>query len=433
MLEYSKEITKRIIVSPEKNKEIQEGVKNISDLKTEIEKTLTQDISVLFEKIVVGAIILNASDIHIEPEKNEVKIRIRIDGFLQDAATIDSKTYQRVLSRSKLLSGVRLNVTDRPQDGRFSILLEEKSIEVRTSNLPSQHGEVITLRLLNPKSLLDLKILGPRQDLLDIFEEEIKKPNGMIIVTGPTGSGKTTTLYSFLKKINKPEINIVTIEDPVEYHVKGLSQTQVNPAKGYDFPSGLQSIMRQDPDVILVGEIRDAKTCQIAIQAALTGHLVFTTLHTNDAAGTIARLTSLEGNLANIGPAVNLVIAQRLVRKVCKNCVEIVSISQEKLDNLKKEFEKFPKINEFINLNQEIKVPEAKGCQKCNFIGYKGRLGLFEAILINDEMEQFILDNPSIAAFREKAIKKGMIPLRQDGLIKVLQGLTTFEEVERVA
>jgi general secretion pathway protein E len=254
----------------------------------------------------------------------------------------------------------------------------------------------------------------------------------MIIVTGPTGSGKTTTLYAFLKKINKPEINIVTIEDPIEYHVKGLSQTQVNPLKGYDFASGLQSIMRQDPDVILVGEIRDSKTCQIALQAALTGHLVFTTLHTNDAAGTIARLTSLEGNLANIGPAVNLIIAQRLVRKVCKDCYQLINLPAEKMKQLKKEFEKFPKIAETINFNQQLKIPRAKGCLKCGSVGYKGRLGIFEAISINDEMEQFVSGNPSIAAFREKAIEKGMVPLRQDGLIKVFQGMTTLEEVERV-
>ena len=190
--------------------------------------------------------------------------------------------------------------------------------------------------------------------------------------------------------------------------------------------------MRQDPDVILVGEIRDSKTCQIALQAALTGHLVFTTLHTNDAAGTIARLTSLEGDLANIGPAVNLIIAQRLVRKVCKDCCQLINLSPEKIKQLKKEFEKFPEIAKTINFNQELKVPQVKGCSKCNSIGYKGRLGIFEAISVNDEMEQFILENPSIAAFREKAIEKGMIPLRQDGLIKVFQGMTTLEEVERV-
>ena len=432
MLENSKEITKRLIVSLDKNNEIKAETASVNDFKATIEQSLIKDVSILLEKILVGAINLNVSDIHIEPEKTEAKIRIRIDGFLQDVIIIDLNAYQRLVSRIKLLSGIKLNVTDRPQDGRFSVLIDKSSVEIRTSSLPSQYGETITLRVLNPQNLVDLNVLGPSKNLLSIFEREIKKPNGMIIVTGPTGSGKTTTLYAFLKKINKPEINIVTIEDPIEYHIKGLSQTQVNPLKGYDFPSGLQSIMRQDPDVILVGEIRDSKTCQIALQAALTGHLVFTTLHTNDAAGTIARLISLEGDLKNVGPAVNLIIAQRLVRKICKHCFETTTLSSEKSQTIKKEFEKFPEIAKEINFNEELKVPQIKGCLKCNSLGYKGRLGIFEAALIDDEMEHFILKNPSIAAFREQAINKGMIPLRLDGLIKVFQGLTTLEEIERV-
>ncbi len=254
----------------------------------------------------------------------------------------------------------------------------------------------------------------------------------MIIVTGPTGSGKTTTLYAFLKKIQKPEIKIITIEDPIEYHLKGISQTQINPARGYDFSSGLQSIMRQDPDVILVGEIRDSKTCQIALQAALTGHLVLTTLHTNDAAGTVARLTSLEGNLANIGPAINMIVAQRLVRKLCDKCFQFIPAPHQILIKLKKELNGIPKEIKIPKLGGGLKIPEIKGCKYCNFTGFRGRVGIFEAILIDDEMEKFILKNPSVADFQELAMKKGMVTMYQDGLIKVLQGITTIEELERI-
>ncbi|OGZ18392.1 MAG: hypothetical protein A2Z68_02540 [Candidatus Nealsonbacteria bacterium RBG_13_38_11] len=433
MEENFKDSTKGLRVSAEKNSELKKNIKNISDLKTEIGKATVEDITELIETIMVGAINLDASDIHVEPEKDKAKIRIRIDGLLQDAAEIGYELYESLLSRTKLLSELKLNISDRPQDGRFTVLLETLPIEIRTSTLPAEHGESIVLRILNPKSLVNLEALGLRNDLLNLFKKEIEKPNGMIVVTGPTGSGKTTTLYAFLKKINRPEIKIITIEDPIEYHIEGISQTQVNPAKGYDFASGLQSIVRQDPDVILVGEIRDPKTCQIALQAALTGHLVFSTLHTNDAAGTIARMTSLEGSLANIGPAVNMAIAQRLVRKVCKKCNKLISVSPKILEKLKKDLKNLPKTVKIPSLSKELQIPQAKGCKECNFTGFKGRLGIFEAILIDDAMEKFILANPSIAAFKAEATKKGMIPMYQDGLIKVLKGLTTIEEVERVS
>ncbi len=410
----------------------EEKTNNIPDLKKRIETASPQNISEFLEIILGGAINLGASDIHVEPEEARAKLRIRIDGILEDLATIDYKIYENLLSRIKLLSGIKFNVTDRPQDGRFTVISKGIAIEIRTSTLPAEHGESIVLRILNPKSLIDLEALGLREDLFSLFKQEIKKPNGMIIVTGPTGSGKTTTLYAFLKKINNPEIKIITIEDPIEYHIKGISQTQVNPVKGYDFANGLQSIMRQDPDVILVGEIRDPKTCQIALQAALTGHLVFTTLHTNDAAGTIARLTSLEGDLVNIGPAVNLAVAQRLVRKVCKKCSKLVPASDKDLLKLKEGLKKLPKNVKIPKITKGTKIPQIKGCKECNFTGYKGRLGIFEAILIDDEMEKFILKNPSMADFKEEAIKKDMVPMYQDGLIKVLEGLTTIEEVERI-
>ncbi|PIV65323.1 MAG: hypothetical protein COZ90_01265 [Candidatus Nealsonbacteria bacterium CG_4_8_14_3_um_filter_37_36] len=423
---------------------ITQKIKNVSDFKERIGEFLEKSVTELSEVILGGGIHLEASDIHIEPREEQAKIRIRIDGLLQDVINFDLKIYEGLLNRIKLLSGLKLNITDRPQDGRFSILINEVAIEIRTSTLPAEYGETIVLRLLNPKALIELEVLGLREDLLEIFEKEIKKPNGMIIVTGPTGSGKTTTLYAFLRKVQKPEIKIITIEDPIEYHLKGISQTQVDPKKGYDFASGLKSIMRQDPDVILVGEIRDLETASIALQSALTGHLVFTTLHTNDAAGTVARLQALGEKPVNIAPAINMAIAQRLIRKVCKKCAEFRKISPEDLKKLKKELSEGPAFGGRVagglaslkvkipKLSPELKIPKIKGCQNCNYTGYRGRIGIFEAFLVDDEMEKFISTSPSIASLREKAIKKGMVTMYQDGLIKVLDGVTTIEEVERV-
>jgi type IV pilus assembly protein PilB len=262
----------------------------------------------------------------------------------------------------------------------------------------------------------------------------------MIIVTGPTGSGKTTTLYAVLKKLNKPEVKIITIEDPIEYHLDGISQTQVDPKKGYDFASGLRSMMRQDPDIILVGEIRDLETAQIAIQASLTGHLVLSTLHTNDAAGAIARLQSLGEKAINISPAINMIVGQRLARKVCSKCKLIETASEEEIKKIKKAFNGIPqKILSSIlpknikEIKKGIKIPKSKGCKFCNNTGYKGRIGIYELLIKEAEIEKLILTSPSIIALKEFAIKGGMIPMRQDGFVKVLEGKTTIEEVERVA
>lgn len=423
MANFSKKITGSVEI---KSKGL-EKIKNLSDFKEAFEGALLGPISETLEAILAGALGIGASDIHIEPEAEKTKIRLRIDGILQDAAHLDEAAYQSLLSRIKLLSGIKLNISDRPQDGRFSVVVENgnESIENRVSTLPSEYGESIVIRVLNPKALISLEDLGLRQDILSLFSKELKRPNGMIIVTGPTGSGKTTTLYAFLKKIHKPEIKIITIEDPIEYRLAGISQTQVAPDKGYGFASGLRSIVRQDPDVILVGEIRDLETANISLQASLTGHLVLTTLHTNDAAGTVARLVNLGAKPEDIGPAINLAIAQRLARKVCPKCAKFEKPSAELLNKIRRELKKVPK---------NIKIAKAVGCRECGQTGYKGRVGVFEAFLVDDSMEKFILKNPSIAALREEAIKRGngMMTMRQDGLIKVLQGTTTLEELERV-
>ena len=425
-------VTGEIQISSKISSELKQGVRNIPDFKSGIEKFSEENITALSEVLFGGGIILEASDLHIEPEEDKAKLRVRIDGVLQDVMFLDLKIYRSLLSRIKLLSGIKLNIAGRPQDGRFSIAFGDSQIEIRASTLPAEYGEAIVLRILNPKALIELEVLGLRKDLLEIFKQEIKKPNGMIVVTGPTGSGKTTTLYAFLKKMQKPEIKIITIEDPIEYHLEGISQTQVAPEKKYDFANGLRSIMRQDPDVILVGEIRDLETASIALQAALTGHLVLTTLHTNDAAGTIARLQALGEKPANIAPAINVVIAQRLVRKICKGCGKSVKISTSLLNKIKSVFEGIPKTVKIPKLDLNLKIPQTKGCKDCNFTGYRGRIGVFEVFFVDEEGERFILTSPSISALREKIIKKGMVTMYQDGLLKVLQGITALEEVERV-
>jgi len=281
--------------------------------------------------------------------------------------------------------------------------------------------------------LINLEDLGLREDLYKTFKKEIEKPNGMIIVTGPTGSGKTTTLYAFLKKNQNPEIKIITIEDLIEYHLKGVSQTQVAPEKGYDFSDGLRSIVRQDPDVILVGEIRDLETAKIALQAALTGHLVLSTLHTNDAAGTIPRLVDLGADAATIASGLKMAVAQRLVRKVCKKCSTTTKPTEKELSEIKKGLKSLPKNIKLPDFEKiQIAKPKEGGCEACNFTGYKGRQGLFEAFLVDSEIEKFILTNPPVSAVRDLAIKKGMITMYQSGLIDIALGITTFDEVARV-
>jgi len=432
--ESPKKITGLVEVDPIVIEDIKREVKNISEFKAKLERSLHKRTTELVEIILAASFFLEGSDVHIEPEEKRVKFRLRVDGALHDVIYFDLKLYKTLLARIKLLSELKLNVTTRPQDGRFSILIEDVSIEVRTSTIPAEYGESVVMRVLNPKWVVKMDSLGLREDLLEIFRKEIQKPNGMIIATGPTGCGKTTTLYAFLQEIINPEIKIITIEDPIEYHLKGVSQTQVDEPKGYNFANGLRAIVRQDPDVILVGEVRDFETAQIALQAALTGHLVLSTVHTNDAAGTVARLQALGEKPPNIAPAVNMAIAQRLVRKVCKKCGGMKTVSPEELKKLKKFLKNLPeKVKKQIpEIKPGIKIPKTKGCPDCNFTGYRERIGIFETFIIDDEMEKFILKSPSIAEMRQMAIKKGMVLMHEDGLIKVLKGVTTIEEVERI-
>ncbi|MCX6789619.1 MAG: GspE/PulE family protein [Candidatus Gribaldobacteria bacterium] len=421
---------------------IKQAIANIAQLGQAINLNSqgTEDISGALQIVLTGGLVLAASDIHFEPEEENVKLRLRLDGLLHDIALIEASLYRKILARIKLLSELKLNITERSQDGRFTLKITEenktKEIEIRVSVLPSEYGEAVVMRILNPSAILSLDELGIRDDLKKILEKEIARPNGMIIVTGPTGSGKTTTLYAVLKKIQNPELKIITLEDPIEYHLEGISQSQINTAKGYDFASGLQAIVRQDPDAILVGEIRDQKTAQMAIQAALTGHLVLTTLHTNDAAGTIARLQALGEVPNDISSALNLVVAQRLARKICHECSQSETASAENLQIITKELnglsETIKDSLEISLLLKNAKLPIAKGCSACNNTGYRGRVGLYELMIISDEMENFIVKMPTMADLNKKARENGMTTMKQDGLIKVLQGITTMEEVIRV-
>jgi len=428
------EIIKTAEIDIEKLKQLQKEIANVKDLKEKLSRadlTTTQ----LLNIIMASALKLEASDIHLENEAEEqVRLRFRIDGILQDVCDIPAFSCQLLLSRIKILSALKLNVHNLPQDGRFSFKSEDKDIEIRTSIIPAEYGENIVLRILDPKTIgLKLEDLGIQDYDFKIIESELKKPNGMIITTGPTGSGKTTLLYAFLRKVNRPEIKIITLENPIEYHLEGIEQTQVNESKGYTFVTGLRSIVRQDPDMILVGEIRDNETAETAINAALTGHLVFSTLHTNDAAGAIPRMVDMKVNPNLIPPALNLVIAQRLVRRVCQKCAKEIKPDEKTLNQIKNGLKdlsnrvKKPKLD-----NIKIKEASKQGCAYCNFTGYKGRIGVFELFIIDDLMEKTILKTPSIAQIRETAIKAGMVTMKQDGLLKLLNGITTIDEVERV-
>jgi len=397
-----------------------------------IESKEKRRISELLEILLSGSLNLNASDIHIEPQEKDIKIRLRLDGVLHELLNFNQKAFQLLLSRIKLISEMKLNIREKAQDGRFSIKARDNEMEVRSSILPGPYGESVVLRLLNPQTIsVSFEELGMNLQLQELMKKEIKRPNGMILTTGPTGSGKTTTLYAFLKKIKIPGIKIITIEEPIEYHLEGITQTQTNPQKGYGFSTGLSSILRQDPDVIMVGEIRELKAATIALNAALTGHLVFSTLHTNDAAGTIPRLIELGANPTIIAPAVNVTMAQRLVRKLCENCKKGYTPNKEEEKIIKEIISSMPKNIQSPPLN-ELKIFKSVGCEKCNKIGYKGRVGIFEAIIINEDIEKVILERPSESKIKTASIKQNLLNMRQDAILKILNGITSFEETQRV-
>ncbi|MEI6022319.1 MAG: ATPase, T2SS/T4P/T4SS family [bacterium] len=434
-------------ISPEVLEELAVSVKTLDDATTRIDlaknDTSMHHLSRILEIILGCGIGLGASDVHIEPMENNAELRFRLDGVLHVITMFDTATYHQLNTRVKLISGLKLTQVANAQDGRFSAFLggtkDEEKIEIsfRTSLIPGAYGESIVLRILNPKSIrVQLDQMGISAPMYELFMKEIKKPHGMILLTGPTGSGKTTTLYAFLQKIFSPEIKIITIEDPIEYHLPGITQTQVDHKLGYTFLEGLRSALRQDPDTIMVGEIRDSETAKIAVESALTGHLVFSTLHTNNASGVIPRLIDLDVNPKILVSALSLSIAQRLVRKICTECrydrpvTEKETLLIQKIwDNAianKKDMAQF-------GVQRDVQtLVAAKGCTHCNHTGYKGRLGVFEAIQMDENIEHIIMQNPTERDIKKIADQQGTLDMREDGLVKILQGITDFEEVQSV-
>jgi len=418
------------LVAPATLEKLKQNGGGLSVLAKAIEEAVAakslDHITYVFELVLAGAFVLRSSDIHFEPEEEKTRLRLRIDGMLTDIFYFDAKTYHQINSRLKLLSGMKLNVTNRAQDGRFSIERGEEQIEMRVSFIPGNYGEAVVMRILDPKATqVSYKELGINDKLLARLETEIRKPNGMLLTTGPTGSGKTTTLYSFLRGIHTPDIKIITIEDPIEYHLEGIVQTQVE-GKKYTFAEGLRSIVRQDPDVVMVGEIRDGETAGIAMQASLTGHFVFSTIHTNDAAGTFPRLADLGIDPKSFGSAITVAMAQRLVRRLHPDMKKERPLTDDEKARIARLFE--PLADKSL-IPEKIETVWEAVPKNEDETGFKGRIGLYEAIFMDDELANFLRDNPPSNEINKMAAKQGYLTMAQDGVIKALEGVTTLDEV----
>lgn len=375
------------------------------------------------------AIKAKASDIHIEPEEGKTRVRYRIDGILHEKLVLPKTVHEAVVSRIKILSGMKIDEKRVPQDGRFTFRSGSEEIDLRVSSLPSVHGEKIVMRLLKKTGgVPSLSELGLRGRALKNLSESIYLPHGIILVTGPTGSGKTTTLYSVLSKINTTRVNIITLEDPVEYEIAGVNQVQTNPAAGLTFASGLRSFLRQDPDIVMVGEIRDVETAGLAIQAALTGHLVFSTLHTNNAAGAMPRLLDMKAEPYLLASSLICVVGQRVVRRICLHCREEYQPPAEVIEDIKRVLGPL-----FPNQDQGIKLYRGRKCPECNETGYSGRIGIFEVLPVSEKISRLILERAPASKVEDQAREEGMITMTQDGYLKSLEGITTIEEVLRVS
>ena len=387
-------------------------------------RRISESIEIIFS----GALALGASDIHIEPEEKTVRMRYRLDGVLHNVTDLERFAYERIISRLKLLSGMLLNVRDEAQDGRFTFTVFDKQIEVRSSVIPGADGESIVMRLLDPTvASFNIDQLGINQILYNVMIEELQRPNGMVITTGPTGSGKTTALYAFLRKTHTPEVKIITIENPVEYKVEGLVQTQVS--EDYTFASGLRAVLRQDPDIIMVGEIRDREVAETAVHAAQTGHLVFSTLHTNSAVGAFPRLIDLGVDYRMIGTSVNIILGQRLVRVLCEHCKKGNPATAEEMELVHKVLKTHPKPPP---LPEPLLIFVPAGCEKCNQSGYKGRQAVYEAIRVDEAVEEAVVRDPREHIILEAAKPQGIPTMAEDGIDKVVQGLTSLPELRRV-
>ena len=413
---------------------VQKTLSNLKDLGARITSLPPTEV---LNAIVVGAVAVRSSDVHIEPLEGKARLRYRIDGVFQDVTTFDRQGWALMLSRVKVLSKLKLNVKDRPQDGSFVLKVGDDAIyDLRVSVLPGAYGENIVMRILDRKSeSVAIADLGMKSRDKFLVEEELKRTNGMILVTGPTGSGKTTTLSSFIREVNRDEIKIITLEDPIEYRLPGVEQTQIDESAGYTFAKGLRSILRQDPDMILVGEMRDAETVEVAVHASLTGHLVFSTLHTNNAAGAIPRLVDMGVKPFVLAPALNMIIAQRLVRVVCTQCAKEYAPDAALLGRIKDAMRgvRADVFNPAVLSDKSLVFYEAVGCDACGQTGYKGRKGVFEVFRVDDAMKKLLLKGADTLSIQELALAQGMTTISQDAYLKVIDGTTTIEEVERVS
>lgn len=422
-----------IKITGEELEALQKELKNFGILNARLneEKNLT----VIFKMMLAGAMQAGASDIHIEAEEQKVTVRYRIDGVLHVVATLAKKMWDRLDSRVKNIAGLKINITEKPQDGRITIYLKANDkMDVRVSTLPTAYGESIVMRLLKSNiASLEFDDLGVRGKAYTDLKRQTERPTGMIVTTGPTGSGKTTSLYAILNKLNNPETKIITLEDPIEYKLEGIAQSQIDHSAGYSFADGLRSILRQDPDIIMVGELRDIETVDVAIQAALTGHQVLSTLHTNDASGAIPRFLSMGAKPFLLAPALNAVIGQRLVRKIHDKCKIEVKLEPEKLERVKQALSNLPANSGYnIDINN-LKFYRGQGCDECNHIGLKGRIGIYEIFTLTPLIEAEILSGKtSEYKIATLAHDGGMITMVQDGILKALDGITTVDEIFRV-
>lgn len=422
-------------LSAEEIERMKAELKTVEDVRRNVDEAMmskkAHKVSHVLEVLMGGGMALDASDVHIEPEDETVRVRYRLDGVLTDLLALDHPTYKLVLSRIKLLSGMKLNIASAAQDGRFSVKVGGHEMEIRSSIIPGNYGETVVMRILDPDTIgLTLENLGFDEFLTNLFLREIQKPNGMILNTGPTGSGKTTTLYAFLKTVHRPDIKIITLENPIEYHVKGVVQTQIE--KNYSFADGLRAILRQDPDIIMVGEIRDPEVAATAVNAALTGHLVFSTLHTNNAAGTFPRLIDLDVQPEIIGASVTMAMAQRLARRLCDKCRKSVPIASnaEAQKTIERVLKYIPR-PESLPANKDT-MWEAVGCESCGGTGYKGRIAVMEVVLMDDAVEKAVRNRPSESDIWRAARPQGVRRMYEDGVVKILEGVTSFDELGRV-
>lgn len=393
-------------------------------------------IAKIVETLLTFALRSRASDIHIEPQENRTRIRYRIDGILQEKLVLPVKVHDAVVSRIKILARLKIDERRLPQDGRFNFTANSEEVDLRVSTLPTVHGEKVVMRLLKKTTVVPtMQELGLRGRALKNFQEAITVPHGIILITGPTGSGKTTTLYAILSKINTPKVNIVTLEDPVEYEIPGVNQVQINTKAGLSFASGLRSFLRQDPNVIMVGEIRDSETADLAIQASLTGHLVFSTLHTNSSAGALPRLLDMEAEPFLLASSMTAVAAQRVVRKICEHCREEYTPESKVLEDIKTVLGSLYEghVRQKNVAEGKVTLYRGRGCSECGDSGYSGRLGIFEVMIISESISKLILERAPASSLEKQALSEGMILMKQDGYMKTLEGLTTIEEVLRVA